>query len=157
LRDIAQTPWWPKLRALTLSSFTLDADDVSAIVRRAPHLVELQLISSRCGVAGLDALARASVARRLEILALRHANLAPRELSTVLDATRFSSVAALDLRTNAIDATDIAAVARLPALRVLNLASTKLDDAAAQALAASRLELRALDVRTNPLGACAKA
>ncbi len=144
LRRLVDTSWWPHLTALTLSNHGLDATDIRALVRASPRLTELQLISSRTGRAGAELLA--PLAPRLEILSLRHAKLVAGDVAAIF--TSWPRLAALDLRTNTLDTRDIAALAKLPALRVLAIANTKLDTAASRALMRSPLHdrLRVLDV-----------
>jgi uncharacterized protein (TIGR02996 family) len=156
LRDVATAPWFGQLHALTLSSFGLDADDIAALLKPMCKLVELQLISSRCGMAAAEVLAASPVASKLEILSLRHARLASGDVAKLLRAPRWPALAALDLRSNTIDSGDIAAIETLPALRVLNVANTKLDDTSARALERLKTKLRSLDARDNAIGAARK-
>lgn len=125
LRTIAATTWYARLESLTLTGFGVDAGDMEALLAPSPPLTELQLISSRCGRAGAEVIAASPVSRRLEILSLRYAKLAAGDVASIFTAKRWARLAALDLRTNELDADDLAALEKLPELRVL-----KVDDGA---------------------------
>jgi hypothetical protein len=133
LRRIVDATWWPRLEAVALSSMGLVPDDMRALVAASPRLRELQLISSRTGRAGGEVLAASPLAPELEILSLRHAKLVVGDVAKLFRPSRWPRLAALDLRTNQLDARDVAALAALPALRVVAVANTKLADAATKA------------------------
>jgi hypothetical protein len=110
----------------------LDADDLGALAAASPRVRELQLASSRAGRAGLEVIASA-LAAQLEILSLRHADLVAGDVAKCFAAGRWPRLAALDLGANQLDAQDVAALAELPALRVLDVAYAEVADAAAKA------------------------
>lgn len=139
---LANAPFRERLQGLVVCSFKLEADSTRTVLGGMRALRELQLIDTRLGVTGVDALAALEFPS-LEVLAVRFGKIGDEGVRMLLDAAYTPRLRGLDLRKNGL--TDAGGILeRCPRLAVLELSGNPLGESLARWIGAAAPELDVL-------------
>ena len=158
--ELVAIPRLAKLEALNVTAAGIGVG-IGKLEGHLPNLTSLVLTANELGTKGLAALVKWRGLPKLERLFLSNCDLADEDIATLANI-KFPKLAKLTLSGNALGttaATSLAGSAKnFPALEILELQGTEIDDAGATALAKAKFpELVKIDLRGTSVETSADA